>query len=96
MGTGLMRMTRADPVSGVDYDLALTIAGMSFKADCAIHFEPSTEGSTVVWTTTMDLSDSRWKRGLGRLISKGMTQAFDEGLAALKREAEAFTSAPGR
>jgi hypothetical protein len=92
MGTGVMEMTRADPASGVAYSLALTAMGLSFEGECALDLDGAgggcRDGCTVSWTTTMDLGSSRRKRVLGPLIRSGMGQAFEEGLAALKREAE--------
>jgi hypothetical protein len=88
MGTGVMRMTHAAPASGIGYTIALTAAGLSFEGEASIDLLPSTEGSTVTWTSTMDLSSSRAKRAFGAVIRRGMGQAFDEGLASLKRAAE--------
>jgi hypothetical protein len=88
MGIGSMEMTHADPRTGVRYTLAFAAMGLSFRGEAAFDLEPQGEGTSVSWSSTMDLSSSRKTRALGPLIQRGMTQAFDEGLASLKREAE--------
>ncbi len=88
MGVGQMLMVHADPDAGVRYTIALVVAGMSIEGDASIDLAPEGDGCTVTWTSTMDLSASRIARTLSAIVGRGMGQAFDEGLAALKREAE--------
>jgi hypothetical protein len=88
MGTGSMRMIRADPASGVGYVLSLEFLGAAVHGEAALDFTPTSDGSTVTWSSTMDLSSSRLLRTLGRVVRAGMRDAFAQGLAALKNAAE--------
>jgi hypothetical protein len=88
MGSGSMRMTRADARSGVGYVLSLSALGASVEGEASLDFAPTTDGSTVTWSSTMDLGSRRLLRTLGGVVRRGMGDAFAQGLAALKRAAE--------
>ena len=85
LGQGQMTLTAADPLRGVTYELQL---GSRFKSGGRIDLSPDPAGTRVNWSTTVDLGPNPLMHYLGFLIRSGMGQAFDEGLAALRREAE--------
>jgi len=86
MGDGQMTMLSADPERGVAYDLQLM--GGKFRSGGQIDLDADPGGVRVTWSSTIDLGPNPLMHYLGLMIRSGMGQAFDEGLATLKREAE--------
>lgn len=86
MGDGQMTLVSADPEKGVAYDLQM--AGGKFRSGGRIDLAADPGGTRVTWSSTIDLGPNPLMHYLGLMIRAGMRQAFDEGLATLKREAE--------
>lgn len=86
MGNGQMTILSADPERGVVYDLQM--AGGKFRSGGQIDLAPDPGGTKVTWSSTIDLGPNPLMHYLGVMIRTGMSQAFDEGLSTLKREAE--------
>jgi hypothetical protein len=94
MGEGHMEITKADPASGVVYDLNLMHD--SYRLSGSLICEPAQGGTKVTWTDDIPYGANPYRRYLGLVVEKPLTTAFEQGLAALKTKVEARAMAKGR
>jgi hypothetical protein len=88
MGDGSQWITRSDPRTGVAMKLAITAGGFDpFDIDFAYAAESG--GTRVTWTDSGRIPSGPHWRWMGVLVMPRVCgNAFDRGLAALKREVE--------
>jgi hypothetical protein len=99
MGDGHMELTEADPSRGVVYDLRLMHD--SFRLNGSLICAPAENeagnenggrggsATKVTWTDDVEYGSNPYRRYMGLMVKKGLGDAFDKGLAALKTKAEA-------
>jgi hypothetical protein len=91
MGDGHMMLTQADPQKGVSYDLSLMHD--AYRLEGSLVCAPASDGTRVTWVDDIAYGSNPYRRYMGVLIKKPLGDAFDKGLAALKRKAEARSAA---
>jgi hypothetical protein len=88
MGDGHMEITKADPQSGIAYDLMLMHD--SFRLNGSLVCAPAGAGTTkVTWVDEVNYGKNPYRRYMGLAVKRPLEKAFDKGLAELKRKAEA-------
>jgi hypothetical protein len=85
-GDGMMKVTEADPATGVKFDLDFH-KGNPCRA--AIKFEPVSESTKVTWSMDGAVSRNPVDRYFTFLIDKLVGKDFEEGLGNLKKRVEA-------
>ncbi|WII72595.1 SRPBCC family protein [Bdellovibrio sp. 22V] len=86
MGNGSQTITKADPLSGVEFELLME--GNSFRMKGEIIFTPSGEGTQVKWRDSGDVGANPVYRYLALFMDKFMGETFEKSLDSLKRKAE--------
>ena len=86
-GDGTVKITRAEPATGVWYDLHVGHGNLDFQG--AITFAPVGDALNVTWAIETDFGANPLKRWAGLLLDKLMGGDMAEGLANLKRLTEA-------
>jgi len=86
-GDGTVRITSADPASGIAYTLDFNHGLQIF--DGAIRHTNSSEGLRVTWTLEAKLSANPLKRWAGLAMGSLMSGDMEQGLTNLKRRVEA-------
>jgi hypothetical protein len=94
MGDGHMTMVKADPQTGVEYDLMLMHD--SFRLNGRLDCQASSQGTKVTWTDDVAYGFNPYRRYMGVAVKGPLGESFEKGLAALKREAEAKAAAAPR
>lgn len=90
-GDGELTFTESDPATGIAYDMAFIDGDLRAPAVSAMRYEPSGEGTTVVWTMSGDSADFAPPvvGGYVNLMMPAMIgDMFDQGLEKLKEVAE--------
>jgi hypothetical protein len=86
-GDGHMTITRADPKSGVDYDLALMHD--SYRLAGSLTCEPAGAGETkVTWGGDFDMTTNPYRKLMGPVTKAIISKEFDRGLATIKATVE--------
>lgn len=85
-GDGNVRITSADPASGIAYTLDFNHGLQVF--DGAIRYTNSSEGLRVTWTLEANLGANPLKRWAGLAMESLMRGDMEQGLANLKRRVE--------
>ena len=84
MGSGWMKLTSADPQSGVAYDLFIDMGQSQSTLHGTIHFTPEGGDTKVTWTDKGDAGTNFVKRWLSLVIKFMIGKEFNTGLADLK------------
>ena len=85
---GRLRIVRADPATGIAYQLEERDRS---RVEGALTFANDPAGTRVTWTDDGDLGRNPFKHYVGKQIEEMIGKGFDQGLAALKKKAEART-----
>lgn len=91
MGDGSMKVTKADPNTGIEYELEMV--ANHFTMTGKLGFEPSGAGTKVVWLDTGEVGANPMHRWMANLMDKMMGGMFERGLQTLKSKAEAAAAA---
>ena len=86
-GDGMVRVTAADPASGIAYTLDFNHGMQVFRGE--IHNTNTPDGLRVSWTLEADLGANPLKRWSGLAMESLMRGDMELGLANLKRQVEA-------
>lgn len=85
-GNGSMRIVRADPTTGVVYELAMD---NGFSMHGSIDFTPIDVGATrVTWQDTGELGSNPLWHYVGLFLQSVVGRSFEQGLAVLKEKVE--------
>lgn len=84
-GAGVLTIVNGNPKTGVQYQVK-TDSG--FVINGTIAFQPTADGTKVVWTDTGELSNPGM-RYFGLFMDKMLAPNFEQGLAALTKKVEA-------
>jgi len=87
MGDGHMEITKADPKSGVSFDVVLMHD--SYRLNGSLICEPAETGTKVTWTDDIPYGANPYRRYLGLVVRKPLGDAFEKGLGTLKTKVEA-------
>lgn len=88
MGSGLMKMTHADPASGVGYDLIMTRGARTFKLHGEIQWVAVGPEVEIRWTDSGQVGDGYLARWLGLVIQTFIGQDLEKALLGLKARLE--------
>lgn len=91
VGQGRLKLTRAEPVQGVWYDLAFE--GGDYESKGSLLFQAQGESLRVVWLNEGDLGRNPVNRYLGLFMDSTLGSQMQEGLARLKVRAESGAAA---
>jgi uncharacterized protein YndB with AHSA1/START domain len=86
-GDGKMTFTRAEPASKLGFDLE--IVGMGPPSHGLLTFAPAGSGTHVTWEMTVNLNGGPFGGLLGLMMPSFIGPDFENGLASLKKVAEA-------
>lgn len=86
-GQGRMTLTRADPATGLAYDLFFPDLGSTSHGE--LRFEPADGGTRVTWTNEGDMGRNPFLHFLAAAMDRLVGPDFEAGLAQLRRLAEA-------
>lgn len=90
-GNGELTLTKADPMTGIAYEMAFIMDGRRAPADCAMTYAEAGGSTTVTWTMEGDVADFM-PRALAGLMTPLMdaqiSDMFDRGLQSLKGRVE--------
>ncbi len=86
MGDGYQKIVKADPSSGVEFELGMNKP--KFVMTGVIAFEQTNSGTKVTWTDTGSIGLNPVHRYMGLLMDKMMGKTFEKSLASLKEKAE--------
>lgn len=86
-GDGSMKIVRAEPTRGVEYDMVMMHE--SFRVTGSLLCEPAGSGTKLTWTGEFDYGNNPYRRYLSILFEGPLKKDYDRGLAALKQKAEA-------
>ena len=90
-GNGELTLTKADPESGISYDMAFIMDELRAPAACAMTYAEAEGSTTVTWTMEGDVADfmPRALAGLMTpLMDAQLSDMFDTGLQSLKGRVE--------
>ncbi len=86
-GEGRLTLTKADPKTGIEYDLLLM--DESFHLKGSLLCQARGEKTEVTWTDDVDHGNNPFYRYFGLMIKEPLAAELDKGLAKLKTKAEA-------
>jgi len=87
-GEGTMKILRADPTRGVDYEVVLMHG--SYRLGSSFSCEPKGQTTAVTWTCEMDYGNNPVQRYFGALMGEdGLGKPMQQGLESLGKRAEA-------
>lgn len=89
-GTGSLKITSADPRTGITYDLEFD---NSYQMKGAMKFEPAGAATKVAWTDDGDMGMNIPGRYMALMMNSMVGKDFEKGLAGLKSKVES-TPAP--
>lgn len=85
MGKGWLKIVKADPDTGIVYDLFIDMGSMQSSLTGAIEFESTGDQTTVTWTDRGDSGNNIFKRWMSALfVTKMLGPDLEKGLAKLK------------
>jgi polyketide cyclase/dehydrase/lipid transport protein len=91
-GEGTMKILRADPTRGVDYEVVLMHG--SYRLGSSFSCEPKGQTTVVTWTCEMDYGNNPVNRYFGALLAEdGLGKEMQKGLETLGKRAESATVA---
>ena len=86
LGQGEMKLTAADPIKGVQFDLSFDHG--KFRCTSAMQFAPTDNGTQVTWRMESDSGANPVGRWFNLIMDRMVGPDFESGLAKLKRLAE--------
>lgn len=89
MGTGWLKVTKADATSGVEYDLFINMGSFSSTLQGSIAFEIDGDSTKVTWSDQGDNGSNILKKWMSLLMKPMMKSQLNEGLTKLKGLVEA-------
>ena len=87
LGQGEMKLTAADPVKGVHFDLSFEHG--QYRCVSALLFAPTDNGTQLTWSMDGDSGANLIGRWFNLIMDRMIGPDFEAGLAKLKRLAEA-------
>jgi hypothetical protein len=87
MGDGTQKVVKADPGTGVEFQLQMRSNGLLLTGNSA--FEPAGTGTKVTWTDSGEVGSNPLHRYLVTFLDRMMGDTFEKSLAVLKQKAEA-------
>jgi len=94
-GEGTMKILRADPTRGVDYEVVLMHG--SYRLDSSFSCEPKGQTTAVTWTCDMELGNNPIQRYFGAIMGgDGLGTPMLKGLQTLGKRAEAAAVATAK
>ncbi len=86
MGNGNQNITKAEPHSGIEFDLRMPDHAFSMKGEISLH--AVTDGTQVTWIDAGTFGGNPLYHWMGLFMDKMMGVTFEKSLAALKTKVE--------
>ncbi|HVE85010.1 MAG TPA: SRPBCC family protein [Myxococcales bacterium] len=90
-GEGKLKIIRADPTRGIDYQVMLMHD--SYRLDSSFTCEPKGQVTQVTWTCDMEVGNNPLRRYFGLTMDRFLGGEMERGLGAIKAKSEAAVAA---